>query len=1081
LKKNGSIKILQILVTLSFGMFCTATTADAATSVFNFNPTTFSAGTAGSGPVNPTNGAVTISGSSLATGDTVVFDAMLANVSGTTGDNWASVNLNAAGFTGLTGANLGVIVRTGTGSSQCQIYTNGVAGAVFPGTSEIKTNRIVISLFVSATGSTTNLGYRVQLDQGLTGAFTSTLSGTNLTFVSNSIALAFGAYASAGTVTEFFAPMIQAVHLQLPDTNLLAGASDQSVLTADYLTVSNVAPIYNPGFAYSSSNPGVVTVSSQGLLLAQNNGVATVSVKFAALLDAKTVTVTNVSGTLLALRLVATNQMLVNGTQPGDVRGDFVNVSNVDISSFAQPAFSSGNTNVLTVSALGVIAAIAPGATTIAAAYGGLSATNTITATFPTNRFIFDTFGDGFWIITNSLNRKVLTVSANGATQSVYTNGATDQQFELLYNYSNSTFRIRQRSSWLCIGCRNGGAPIGSAVGTLNYIGAAAQQWYLVDAGNGLFRIINRASNYAMQTDNGNPANVTLAAAWANTAQLWGLSYQTHYPKKGMAGYEGNYAQLGLNWAYNYDDNTTVSLPASVNFVPMIYAAQYWEPLSDAQSRDGGWLVSPQPDYLLTYNEPDNTGANGGSNTSTNSVIGAWPLIQALNLPLISPATANTFGSWMYNFYSLIATNNYRVDYTAVHEYVPPNAASLMGVLQSAYTTWGRPVWLTEFSPVDWSNTKSWSENDDYNFLAEFMWQAEGQEWLKRYSIFAFTGTNSASPWVDNGFTGTMFLDTNQTLSPYGELYATWDADLTLHARTPYIIHNLATSFRMTDTNTSGTPLASTIYVRNATTEWALLPAPATNHWYIISLNDGRRLRNNNGTLDLAPYGTTNSTVDWWFNGPDSNGYYYVDNLALSQSIRGTGTAPAISFGLINDPAPSTATQWRLVKPYQSVTIVTATPPVASITYSNQSAALSWTGNGTFYNVYRSTTSGGGYSKIASLTTNSTYLDGTLQNGTAYFYVVTSLNILGDESSYSTEVAAYPASTMVLPVGFAMVNSGVQFNWPADHTGWRLMMNTNSLANPGAWVAVPGSAATNQMFISIDPTQTNVFFRLIYP
>jgi hypothetical protein len=54
-------------------------------------------------------------------------------------------------------------------------------------------------------------------------------------------------------------------------------------------------------------------------------------------------------------------------------------------------------------------------------------------------------------------------------------------------------------------------------------------------------------------------------------------------------------------------------------------------------------------------------------------------------------------------------------------------------------------------------------------------------------------------------------------------------------------------------------------------------------------------------------------------------------------------------------------------------------------------------------------------------------------------------------------------------------------NWPADHTGWRLMMNTNSLANPTGWATVSGSMTTNQMWLPIDMTQSNVFFRLIYP
>src|SRR5262249_21366281 len=154
--------------------------------------------------------------------------------------------------------------------------------------------------------------------------------------------------------------------------------------------------------------------------------------------------------------------------------------------------------------------------------------------------------------------------------------------------------------------------------------------------GGGAYRIFNAASNLVLQTDNGSPAVVTLAAPSASSAQLWQMVYQTNYFKKGCAGYEGDYAPFHLGWAYNYNDNTSVGLPSSVDFVPMIYAAQYWEPLSDAQSRVASWLTQSPPAYLLTYNEPDNTGANGGSNTSTNDAIGLWGQIQALNVPLVS-------------------------------------------------------------------------------------------------------------------------------------------------------------------------------------------------------------------------------------------------------------------------------------------------------------------------------------------------------------------------------------------------------------------------------------------------------------
>jgi hypothetical protein len=1052
---------------------------------FNFSPTALAAGV---GPANPSNGVVSLGGLQLQAGDNVVFDGTIVNTSATTNDNWASVNFNQGGYLGVTGATLGVLARTGNASGYtCDLYVNAAGPTHFSSTAENFTNRVVVNLYVSKTGSTTNLGYLVQVDQGLTGNFTSSLSGTNLTFAGNAINLTFTAYQAGESFVQNLP--VTGVHLQLPDTNLLAGAAEQSSVTVDNASVSNAAPTFNPGFIYASSANNVVTISSKGLLQAVGNGTATVSVSVGNLSSSQIVTVTNVSGALLDVRLLVAGKMTLFSTQQAGVRGDFANVADVDLFSYGQPVLTAANSNLLVTSASGLITAIGAGSDSVNASYGGVSSGYTpVNVTFPTNRFIFDTFSDGFWAITNALNGLPLTVNASGASQEIFTNGAADQQFELLYNYANSTCRIRQRSSGLCIGPYLGSTAIGAAVTTIaNYSGSTAQQWYFVDAGGGNFRLVNPASGLALQTDNGSPANVTMAPYSTNAAQLWNFSYQTHYPKKGIAGgYEANAAQFGLSWLYDYNDNTSVSLPASVNYTPMIYAAQYYEPLSDAQSRDAGWVNQTQPNYLMTYNEPDNTAANGGSNTSTNSAIGAWPYIQALNLPLVSPAVANTYDSWEYSFFSSIASSNYRVDYTAAHEYVPPSSTSLMGVLQSVYTTFGRPVWLTEFSPVDWGGTAGWTEDDDFNFLAEFMWMAEGNEWLKRYSIFPFSGTNPNPPYtsVTAGYRGNFFQSDGVTLTPYGELYAAWDGNTNLQTRTAYMIHNLGTSFRLTSTNTFSTPQPATIYTRDASAQWALLPSPTASQYYIISLKDGRRLCNSNGIPSLAPYGTTNSTCQWWMNGPDSQGYYYIDNLSASQSIRATGTAPAISFSMINDPAPSSATQWRLVKPYAPAAIATAAPPAVTINYTSQSATLNWTGNGTYYNVYRSNVSGGPYIKLVSQTASLNYSDNSLQNGSAYFYVVTALNILGEESAYSAEVVARPASTVPPTVSYTPVNNGaqngIQFNWPGDHTGWRLTMNTNGLANPN-WLTIPNSNATNQIWLPFDPTQTSVFFQLVYP
>ncbi len=135
-----------------------------------------------------------ISGSSLNAGDVVVYDGIVANTNGTTGDNWGAVEFNGGGYGGMTGATLGVLVRTGNAAGNlCQVYTNAAAGPTFTGSSEINSNHVHVELYCATTGSTTNMGWSVSIDQGLTGSYTTSTNGTNITFANNTINLDFGA------------------------------------------------------------------------------------------------------------------------------------------------------------------------------------------------------------------------------------------------------------------------------------------------------------------------------------------------------------------------------------------------------------------------------------------------------------------------------------------------------------------------------------------------------------------------------------------------------------------------------------------------------------------------------------------------------------------------------------------------------------------------------------------------------------------------------------------------------------------------------------------------------------------------
>ena len=626
----------------------------------------------------------------------------------------------------------------------------------------------------------------------------------------------------------------------------------------------------------------------------------------------------------------------------------------------------------------------------------------------PAQAFVFDTYGDGFWTVINQGNGKNLIVSSSGASQAASDPAAFTQQFELLYNNQNSTFRLRNHSSWLCIGAQNGANTNGTpVVAVSSYTGAASMQWNFVDVGSGNFRIVNLASGLALQTDNGSPAQVTLATASNSSYQYWHFAYQTHYPKKGMAGWDSQTPRFNVSWLYNWGWGTSQSLTPSQVFEPM-----QWGNWNVDSSTYTAWHSTEKPMYVLGFNEPDHTDQ---ANMTTDQAIALWPQLQAMNLPLVSPACANDFGGWLSDFYTKIAAKGYRVDFTAVHSYPGPYASSLMSTLQSVYNTWGRAVWLTEFAVVDWGGTATWSEQDNYRFLAEFMWQAEDQVWFKRYALYVFSGTPSSNPWDGNGHRSDVFLTDNYTLTPFGELFAAWDADRTLHPLTPYFIHNCATCFRMTSARDRGGPVAFSIRHEDASMQWALTNAPTNGRFYIMSPGDGRRLRYSGGVLDLAPPGTTGATLEWSFNGPDGNGYYYIDNPNGSVSLSGSGSGGSVSISAVASGSASDNTRWRFVKPYYPVSLAAITAPTAlSAAPADCSVTLRWTGTAPRYHVYRSPTSGTGYARVASDIKRNYYTDNGTANGTTYYYVVTAVDSLESESSYSNQAVAAPVSGLGL-------------------------------------------------------------------
>ena len=124
----------------------------------------------------------------------------------------------------------------------------------------------------------------------------------------------------------------------------------------------------------------------------------------------------------------------------------------------------------------------------------------------------------------------------------------------------------------------------------------------------------------------------------------------------------------------------------------------------------------------------------------------------------------------------------------------------------------------------------------------------------------------------------------------------------------------------------------------------------------------------------------------------------------------------------------------------------------------------------------------------------------TIVNGTTFqlFSVpvtgFSSITLPGAPYVWQTNLAVNGSITLVsggtnlvdtTPTNLTTTVSGstLTLSWPASHIGWSLQAQTNSAAVgiTTNWAVVPGSATTNQVSITINPTNPTVFFRLVYP
>lgn len=247
-------------------------------------------------------------------------------------------------------------------------------------------------------------------------------------------------------------------------------------------------------------------------------------------------------------------------------------------------------------------------------------------------------------------------------------------------------------------------------------------------------------------------------------------------PKKGVcittknAGWNTKIEKLNGSWHYSWGSDLDKLEPDDVEFVPMIWGA--WSDTAKVQQKLDEILElknQGKVKYLLGFNEPDHTDQ---ANMSVESAIKYWPKLEAVGLPLGSPAAANPTGDWMKAFMEEAGKRNFRIDFICVHWYGGISVSGFLTRLKEIHDLYNRPIWITEFAPADWTAqspaTSKHTKLEILNFMKEALPALDDLEYVQRYSWFS---ANETSGPLGNA---ALFTSSGQ-LTTLGAFYSTFE------------------------------------------------------------------------------------------------------------------------------------------------------------------------------------------------------------------------------------------------------------------------------------------------------------------